>query len=234
MSPPASSGVSRCVISVLRRSRCERSRRSRARCWCARRRRASQSACRRLPRRRRAVYRLLTMRTTSAALACSIGITSMSSSPVWSMRWMIRIMRLTFDGAIGNDQHVRGRVGREVTVLRDQRSQDRHELRGADVLTAITCVTISSDVELTRDGRSLRRHLARVRVGQDLDDVAGRARRRSRAPAGSTGTPRRTRSASSASRTASSPARLTRGSTMKFLPVTALTASMICERSASL
>jgi len=36
------------------------------------------------------------MRTTSTALACCIGMTSMFSSPVWSMRWMMRTMRLTF------------------------------------------------------------------------------------------------------------------------------------------
>jgi hypothetical protein len=36
--------------------------------------------------------------------------------------------------AIRDDQHVRGRVGCQVPVLRDQRPQDRHELRGAHVL----------------------------------------------------------------------------------------------------
>ena len=36
-------------------------------------------------------------------------------------------------GAVRDDQHVRGRVGREVAVLRDQRPQDRHELRRAHV-----------------------------------------------------------------------------------------------------
>ena len=41
------------------------------------------------------VYRVLTMRTTSTALACCIGMTSMFSSPVWSMRWMMRATRLT-------------------------------------------------------------------------------------------------------------------------------------------
>ena len=41
-------------------------------------------------------YSELTMRTTSEALACCIGMTSMFSSPVWSMRWMMRTMRLTF------------------------------------------------------------------------------------------------------------------------------------------
>ena len=37
------------------------------------------------------------MRTTSAALACCIGMTSMFSSPVWSMRWTMRTTRFTFD-----------------------------------------------------------------------------------------------------------------------------------------
>ena len=37
------------------------------------------------------------MRTTSIALACCIGMTSISSSPVWSMRSMIRAMRETLE-----------------------------------------------------------------------------------------------------------------------------------------
>ena len=32
------------------------------------------------------------------------------------------------DGAVGNDQHVGGRVGRQVSLLRHQRPQDRHQL----------------------------------------------------------------------------------------------------------
>ena len=37
-------------------------------------------------------------------------------------------------GAVRDDQDVRGRVGGQVAVLRDQRPQDRHQLRRADVL----------------------------------------------------------------------------------------------------
>ena len=74
--------------------------------------------------------------------------------------------------AIGNDERVRAGDVREVTLLRNQRSQGRHQLRGIHVLNLDHLCD-----DLVR-GRAhairqvVRRHLARVRVGQDLRDIA--------------------------------------------------------------
>ncbi len=95
MSPPASSGVSRCVIRVFSLRRCARSPltstlfvRSSATILTVGMPPPSAAAV---------VYSWLTMRTTSEALACCIWMTSISSSPVWSMRSMMRAIRETFD-----------------------------------------------------------------------------------------------------------------------------------------
>ena len=62
-------------------------------------------------------------------------------------------------------------MGREVTVLGDQRAQDRHQLGGGDVLHVYD---LGDDVVargLAGVGLGTR-YLPRVGIGQDLDDVA--------------------------------------------------------------
>jgi len=78
---------------------------------------------------------------------------------------------------VGNNQHIGGRVSREMPLLRHQRAQDRHQLRRVDVL----------DRQNARDqlipgvaaGRvNGRRTLLRGSVGNDLDRVfAGHGRK---------------------------------------------------------
>jgi len=58
-------------------------------------------------------------------------------------------------GAIGDYENVRGRIGGEVAVLRNERRRRIGTSCAAFTLfTAITCVTISSELELTWSGRS--------------------------------------------------------------------------------
>ena len=98
----------------------------------------------------------------------------------------------------------------------------------------MTCVTISSEVRADALGQVVAGHLADVGVRQDLDDVAGGhgdeavhlQDRQERLV--------ELRPASSASSDSIVTCARTRGSRMKFLPVAALTASMICVMSASL
>ena len=75
-------------------------------------------------------------------------------------------------GAIGNDQHVRAGVGREMPVLRNQRPQHRHQLRGANVLD---CNDLGNDL-IGRGADAIRQvvtgYLARIGIRNDLDDLA--------------------------------------------------------------
>ncbi len=93
MSPPESSGVSRCAINARMRSRCWDSPdsstllvRSSATTLAPT---AASAPC--------ADVSELTTRTMSAAEACSRRSTSISASPPVSMRWMMRTMRFTLD-----------------------------------------------------------------------------------------------------------------------------------------
>ncbi len=74
-------------------------------------------------------------------------------------------------GAIRDDQHVAAGVRDEVPVLRDQRPQDRHELRGADV---VQLHDLGGEVIGTRRtrGADLARELPRRGVRDNLDQVA--------------------------------------------------------------
>ena len=153
MSPPDSSGVSRCVIRVLSRSRCDASPltstllvRSSATILTVGMPPPSAAAL---------VYSVLTMRTTSEALACCIGITSMFSSPVWSMRWMMRIMRFTFDARSEMISMFEAGYAARCPYWGISGRRIGTSWAALTFLTATTCVTISSDESLTRDGRSL-------------------------------------------------------------------------------
>jgi len=55
------------------------------------------------------------------------------SSPLSSMRWMMRTMRLTLLARIGDDQHIAGGIGGQLPVLGDERPQNRHQLRCTDI-----------------------------------------------------------------------------------------------------
>jgi hypothetical protein len=76
-------------------------------------------------------------------------------------------------GAVRDDQHVRGRIGREVPVLRDQRPQDRHQLRGAHVLDGDHLRDDLVGGRADARGQVVGRDLARIGVRDDLDRVAG-------------------------------------------------------------
>ena len=78
-------------------------------------------------------------------------------------------------GAIRNNQHIRARVGYEVTVLRHQGTQDRDELRGPDILYLND---LGNDVvRACRSGGAYRTGvLTSCCVGNDLGDIAGRDR----------------------------------------------------------
>ncbi len=80
-------------------------------------------------------------------------------------------------GAVRDDQHVRGRIRDQVAVLRDQRPQHRHELRGAHVAHAddLRDEFVGAAVDPLRQV-FLARPLTRVGVRNDLDGVAGRYR----------------------------------------------------------
>ena len=76
--------------------------------------------------------------------------------------------------AVRDDQHVRCRVGGEMAVLRDQRPQDRHQLRGADVLDGDDLRDDLVGGRTHARGQVVGGQLAGIRVRQDLDHLARR------------------------------------------------------------
>ena len=77
-------------------------------------------------------------------------------------------------GPVRNDQHIRARMRREVPVLRYQRTQDRHELRRADILHLDD---LRDDIVTTRAARTHRAGILACRsIGDDLDQIPGRHR----------------------------------------------------------
>ena len=77
-------------------------------------------------------------------------------------------------GPIGNDEHVGARMSCQVSVLRNQRPKNRHELCSTNV---VHLNYLSHDVVRSRAFRGRRvRMLSRGRIRNDLDDVTSRYR----------------------------------------------------------
>ena len=78
--------------------------------------------------------------------------------------------------AIGNDQHVAGRIGGQMAPLRNQWAQDRHQLRGGNILDRID---VGDDV-INRQARATAIGHAAIGAGigfrHDLDRLSGRNR----------------------------------------------------------
>ena len=75
--------------------------------------------------------------------------------------------------AVGNDQHIGLRIGREMTVLRNQRPQNWHQLSRNDIFYPDNP---GHDFIGSTGARGRAGDLSCIGIGQNLDEISGRNR----------------------------------------------------------